>query len=171
MSRESVQVDGDIDLHVPGELRDLPVGSLPHVDEAVKAGRKTLPHGIRPIRPERETDDLESSTVMQLEQAGRQLRGGMIVIVRGEVADSYLVVPGLPSDGFKGAGECGAVLRANRGGATLQGRIIVHEDYRMRLHGPPTVRHCGRYPFHLRLQSAPLASPPLHMQLRASAAI
>src|SRR5262249_57821470 len=65
----SVEVDCDLDLQVPDEARDLRIAELADIDEAVEGRLQTLAHRTLYGRPRRNRDDLETASIMMLEQA------------------------------------------------------------------------------------------------------
>ncbi len=92
--REAAEVDGDVDLELACELRDVDVGALANVDEAVECGLEPRAHRALRIGGERECRDLEARAVVALEELRREVRQRMIVEIAGEVADADAVVTG-----------------------------------------------------------------------------
>src|SRR5262249_29484013 len=115
--------DGDVDLEITYELRDVAVAQRAGIDEAVERSSEARMHRARRMGREGDCGRLETGAVMALEQPGRQQRHRMVAEIGGQIGDAdarmwvMLAAPERP-------GRCGvSVLHEAPCAAELEPRV------------------------------------------------
>src|SRR6185369_14620485 len=69
------------------------VAAVTDIDEPLEGARQARPHRAGIVRAIRDGAHLEAVAVVLLEQPGREVRGGVLVVVPREVSDANTVMP------------------------------------------------------------------------------
>src|SRR5262249_54681636 len=83
--RVPLEVDRNVDAELLQELRNRAVARRGHIVKAVERGGEPGAHRAAVIAAERDANHLEARAVMALEQAGRELRSGMVAKIAREI--------------------------------------------------------------------------------------
>ncbi len=133
------KIDGDIDAHVRHKHRRLAIAHGVDVVEAVESGNEALAQAAAVVRPERNSDHLETAAVMPLDQFGDQLADGMLAKIRREIRDlDALVPPSFPGDDRRRR-VIDLVVDITLGAGKLERLVIAVADEDERRHDGRTV--------------------------------
>ncbi len=92
MQREALEIDGDLDLTLPNELRNLPVAVRADLDKVLAGAFDSAAHARILLRTERYRGHFKARSVVLLEQAGHEICRRVVMQIGREIGNANALV-------------------------------------------------------------------------------